>query len=105
MIKSVSIWKLKQGKTPEEFENWYENKHVPDVRVAMAGRRYVTSKVLPGSPGAALGYYRMAEFYFDSVEEMTRIMGSPEWAANVADAGDWTADAIRFAVDPTEQKT
>lgn len=107
------MWKLKAGVSADDFENWYENKHVPEIRAAMNGRRYITSKVLSSSAAGdvnasyygdpAQSYYRMAEFYFESLEDMATVMASPQWKAGVADAGDWIASPLRFLTDPVQR--
>jgi len=102
MIKALTMWKLPAGVSETDFEHWYATKHVPDVKKVKELRSYVTCKIVPERAGPD-GYYRMAEFTFDSLEDMDRGMSSPEWKAAVADAGAWIASPMRLVSDATQQ--
>lgn len=102
MIKAMTMWKLPPNILEADFERWYNEKHVPEVRRAPGLVRYITSKVIR-ERAAPDSYYRMAEFYFNSLADMDRAMASPEWKGAVADAGSWIASPIRCVFEPTQQ--
>jgi uncharacterized protein (TIGR02118 family) len=101
MIHAISMWKLPAGVKEEDFEKWYNEKHVPDVRGASPKLlKYVTNKVVNNDPDS---YYRMAEFYFASVDDMNEAFASDGWKAAVADAGPWIDGSIRCFFESTVQ--
>ena len=98
MIKAVTLWKLPDGVTPEAFERWYEEKHVPEVAATPGLLRYETCRMHAGF-GAGGDYYRMAEFTFESLGTMELAMSSGPWRAAVSDAGNWIASPVRYVCD------
>jgi uncharacterized protein (TIGR02118 family) len=102
MIKAITMWKLPANVSEADFERWYNEKHVPEVRRAPGLVRYITSKVIPERAGPD-SYYRIAEFCFNSLADMDHAMASPEWKGAVADAGQWIASPIRCVFEPTQQ--
>jgi uncharacterized protein (TIGR02118 family) len=100
MIKGITLWKLPNGVTEKDFESWYEDKHVPEVRKVPGLLRYETGRIMP-ERAAPDSYYRMAEFTFESLEAMDAAMKSPQWAAAVADAGTWIASPARYFFETT----
>lgn len=59
---------------PEAFEKYYTEVHGP-IALAMKGLdKMEFTKFLPGSDGAAPAFYRMAELYFSTPENMQQTL-------------------------------
>ena len=78
MLKVVSMWKLPEGMSEQEFEKWYREKHIGDAKKISGLRRYTVNRVAP-SERAAAPYYRMAELSFDNIEAAKAAFESPQW--------------------------
>ncbi|MGI8713960.1 MAG: EthD family reductase [Solirubrobacteraceae bacterium] len=52
-------------------------------------RRFEASRVVATPDGSEPPYYRIAELWFDSHEDLQGSMSSPEGQATVADIGSW----------------
>ena len=100
MIKAITLWKLPAGVSEADFERWYEETHVPEVRSVPGLLRYETCRII-AERAAPDSYYRMAEFTFTSLEAMDAAMVSAGWKAAVADAGSWIAAPVRYVFDTT----
>ncbi len=72
-------------KSPEDFEKYYAETHLPIAGTIKGIKRIELSKAVsgPGEPKPA--FYRIAELYFDSIEQMNSVMSSPEAKKTVAD--------------------
>lgn len=103
MIKVVSMWKLPEGLSEQDFEAWYRNKHIDDAKKIPGLRRYTINRVVP-SERANAPYYRMAELSFDSVEAAKAAFASPEWKYALADAIDKLASPARMFLETEEIK-
>lgn len=53
-----------------------------------------TTKFLSAADGGKPAYYRMAELYFTSPEELQKAMGSPEGAATSADLANFASGGL-----------
>ena len=69
----------------EEFENYYINTHLPIAAKMKGVARLELTRFAPGPDGEQPKYYRMAELYFPTEEQMQATMSSPEGEATVAD--------------------
>ncbi len=65
VFKVVLIYNLKEGINPEEFERWFYQVHIPDVKRYPGIRKIVANKVIGTPDGSPPGYYRTAELHFD----------------------------------------
>lgn len=71
-------------KDPEAFEKHYAEVHLPLVN-AGGLPRFEASKCMPQADGSAPPFFRMFEAWFDSVEQMNAMFGTPAWAKVKAD--------------------
>jgi len=70
---------------PAAFEDYYANSHLPIAAKTPNVRRFEAGRVI-GTPDAGEPpYYRMAELWFDSQEDLESSMSSQEGQATVAD--------------------
>jgi len=83
MIKTVSLWNLRPGVSPEEAERQYLEVHVPLAKKIPGLRKYTIGKVRGKQPP----YYRIAELYFDDKDALNAGFATPEGKATVDDAG------------------
>ncbi|MBI3989601.1 MAG: EthD family reductase [candidate division NC10 bacterium] len=67
-FKLVVVYNLKQGVKPEDFEQWFAQVHIPDVKRYPGIRKVVANKVVGTPDGSPPGYYRTAELHFESRE-------------------------------------
>ena len=73
--------------TPKDldaFEKHYTEVHMPLV-VAGGLPRFEASKCMPQADGSAPPFFRVFEAWFDSVEHMNAMFGTPAWAKVRAD--------------------
>lgn len=69
----------------DEFEKHYHNVHMP-LAVKMKGvARVELTKLISAADGGKPPFYRMAELYFSSEEQMKETLQSPEGKATVDD--------------------
>ena len=83
MIKVTVIYG--QPSDPDAFEDYYANKHIPLANTMPFVERLETTRFLPGPDGSQPPYYRMAELYFKSMEDLQANMASPEGQATASD--------------------
>lgn len=84
--------------SPEEFDNYYQNKHLP-----LAGTMPNISKVeitnfMPGPDGSAPDYYLMAELYYDSPDAMQTSFDSQEGKDTVADLQNFATGGVKMMI-------
>lgn len=70
---------------PAAFEDHYLNTHLPLAAKMPNVRRFEASRVVGTPDGSEAPYYRIAELWFDSHEDMQATISSPEGQATVAD--------------------
>lgn len=102
MTKLVSLFNLKPGVEPEEFEKHYRGVHIPLARKLPGQRRYAISKVRPSKRGQP--FYRVAENCFDDMDAVRKMLASPEAAAVANDAPFQTMvqDLVQFFCEEEE---
>lgn len=101
MVKVVALWNIPPGMKEEDFERWYEGKHINDARKIPGLRKYTVNRVAQKYQSISK-YYRMAELYFDSIEEAENALESPEWQYALKDAKDKIVDHIRLFFEMKE---
>ena len=96
MVKLVVLYG--QPKSPAEFEKYYADVHLP-IAAQMKGVRRAEFARATGTPqGGPPPFYRIAELYFDSVEQMQGVLGSPEGQKTVADLANFATGGVTVAV-------
>lgn len=71
--------------SPDDFEQYYENTHLPLAGKMKGVARIELTKFSAGPDGGRPAYYRMAELYFDTPAQLQETLGSPEGRATVDD--------------------
>ena len=85
-----------------EFENYYSNTHLPIAAKMKGVDRLELTRFAPGPDGAQPEYYRMAELYFPTEEQMQATMSSPEGEATVADLPKFATGGVTVLVGSVE---
>lgn len=96
MIKLTVLYN--QPKDPESFESYYANTHMPLVGKIEGLEKAEVTKFLPNADGTAPAYYRMAELYFYSQEDLQQSMGSAEGAAASEDIQNFATGGFQILV-------
>lgn len=76
--------------SPEEFEKYYLNVHMPLVATMKGARRMEAAKCLPQADGSPPAFYRIFEAWFDSPEHMAAVFATPEGEKVRADVPNFT---------------
>src|SRR5712691_6591186 len=74
-----------QPKSPEAFEKYYAETHLPIAGKIKGVSRIELSKVAAAPGGPAPAFYRIAELYFSSKAQMDKVMATPAAKNTVAD--------------------
>lgn len=101
MVKVVALWNIPKEMKEEEFENWYQQKHIQDAKNIPGLRKYQVNKVVQRYQSSSK-YYRMAELCFDSIDAAEKALESPEWQYAFKDAKGKIADHVRLFFDTRE---
>jgi uncharacterized protein (TIGR02118 family) len=78
-----------QPSDPSAFEAHYASTHLPLAAKMPNVRRFEASRVIGTPDGSEPPYYRLAEIWFDSQEDLQASTSSPEGQAAVADIGNF----------------
>jgi len=96
MVKTVVLYGHPED--PAAFEEYYASTHMP-IAARMSGvSRFEASRALPAPDGTPAPFYRVAELWFDSAEQMQATMGSPEGRATSADIANFATGGVTFMV-------
>ena len=88
----------------EAFETYYKEKHLPLVDTVEGIEKVELTKLLGTPDGKKADYYRMAELYFTSLEQMQETMASPEGQATVNDLSNFATGGVNVIVGITENE-
>lgn len=80
------------------FESYYANTHLPLAATITGVRRAEFSLATGALDGSKSPYYRIAELYFDDVQQMQAAMGSAEGMAAVADLSNFANGGVTTIV-------
>ena len=85
-------------KSPEDFEKYYFETHMPLVIAAKGRKRAETSRCAPAADGSPGPFYRIFEIWFDSQADMSAITATAEWKKVVADVPNFASGGITRVV-------
>lgn len=100
MFKLTVLYK--HPKNAEAFEIYYKEKHLPLASTMEGVSKLEVTKLLGTPDGQKADYYRMAEMYFTSVEQMQETMASPEGQATVNDLSNFATGGVNVIVGLVE---
>jgi len=87
-----------QPTSPEVFEKYYAETHLPIASKMQGVRRIELSRVTGTADGSPPAFYRLAYLYFDDVAHMQRVMGTAEGRATVADLSNFATGGVTTLV-------
>lgn len=82
----------------DAFESYYAATHTPIAQKMPGVARWELTRFQPGPDGAKPAFYRMAELYFPSREQMQATLASPEGQATVADLANFASGGATMLV-------
>ncbi len=80
------------------FEDYYANTHMPLAATMKGQERSEFTKFISAPDGGHLAYYRMAEFWFATAEDLQATMGSLEGQATAADLANFATGGFTFMI-------
>ncbi len=92
MIKATALYG--HPTDPQAFETYYAQTHIPIAKKMKEVVKIETTMFLPNADGSPAAYYRMAELYFASPEDLQLAMASPEGQATVADLSNFATGGV-----------
>lgn len=96
MIKVTVLYG--QPAQPDVFENYYVHTHLPLVADMQGIQRAELTVFAAAVDGSLPEYYRMAELYFDSQEQMESVLSSDAGKAAVADISNFATGGATVLV-------
>lgn len=92
MVKVVVVYG--HPTDPEAFENYYSGTHLGLAAQIPHVSKVELSKFIGTPDGGKASQYRMAEVYFESMEQLQAGMGSPEGVATVNDIPNFATGGV-----------
>ncbi len=80
------------------FETYYADIHLPLVATMKGFEKVEYTKFISAPDGSQAAYYRMAEFWFTSTEDLQASMGSAAGQATAADLGKFATGGVKLLV-------
>src|SRR5512136_2657512 len=91
-----------QPTSPDEFEKYYGNTHLPLAAKIKGVDRIELTKFVSGPDGGKPAFYRMAELYFTTQAQMEQSLGSAEGQATVADLSKFATGGVTVVIGSVE---
>ncbi len=85
----------------DAFEEYYTNTHLPLAGKMSGFTNLELAKVVATPDGSPLPFYRTAEIWWDSEEDMQKTLGSPEGQATVADIANFATGGATVFISAT----
>ena len=83
---------------PAAFEKYYTETHLPIAGKMQGVRKIELSKVVGTPDGSTPAFYRLADLYFDDLDHMKRVMGSPEGKATAGDLANFATGGFTMLI-------
>lgn len=87
---------------PEAFEKYYAETHLPIAAKMKGVEKLELTKFISAPDGGKAAYYRMAELYFLSTDQMQETMASPEGQATSADLANFATGGVTMLIGVVE---
>jgi uncharacterized protein (TIGR02118 family) len=98
MYKTIFLLQREPGLSPEEFREYWLDRHVPTVLAIPNVRRFVCNVVTASSADPPV-YDGLAELWWDDEAAFREALASPEGRAAVADVARFTMSHEHVVVD------
>jgi uncharacterized protein (TIGR02118 family) len=99
MVKTTALYG--HPADPTAFERYYAESHMPLVAKMPRVRRAEAAKVIATPDGSQPPYYRIFEFWFDSLDDMQFAFGSAEGQAIIADVANFATGGLTILISET----
>lgn len=83
---------------PVAFESYYANTHQPIVSKVKGFVKAELTKFMSAADSGKPAYYRMAELYFPSIEELQKTVESPEGKTLSADLANFATGGATIII-------
>jgi uncharacterized protein (TIGR02118 family) len=83
---------------PDAFEEYYASTHVPLVKKIPNLQRFEAARIVATPDGSEPPYYRIAELYFEDMEQMQAGLASDEGQAMAVDAQNFATGGLTLFV-------
>ncbi len=80
------------------FEKYYAETHLPIAGKMQGVRKIELSKVVGTPDGSAPAFYRLADLYFDNLDHMKSVLGSPEGKATAGDLANFATGGVTMLI-------
>jgi uncharacterized protein (TIGR02118 family) len=84
------------------FEEYYANNHLPLVYKIPNFQRFEAAKVVATPDGSELPYYRIAELYFENMDQLQSSMGSQEGQAATEDFQNFVTGELTIFISEVD---
>jgi uncharacterized protein (TIGR02118 family) len=91
-----------QPRSASDFESYYAGTHMPIASTMQGVRKIELSKVVGTPDGSAAPFYRTAELYFDDMDHLKRVMGSPEGRATAGDLKNFATGGVTLFISEVQ---
>jgi uncharacterized protein (TIGR02118 family) len=85
-------------KSADAFEKYYAETHLPIAGKMQGVRKIELSKVVGTPDGSAPAFYRLADLYFDDLDHLKSVMGSPEGNATAGDLANFATGGVTLLI-------
>ena len=83
---------------PAAFESYYNTTHMPIAHKIPAVARWELTRFTGSGDGGRPAFYRMAELYFPTLEQMESSLQSPEGMATLRDLPNFASGGVTVMV-------
>lgn len=87
---------------PAAFEEYYANTHLPIAAKIPNVQRFEAGKVLATPDGGETPYHRIAEIWFDDMDQLQKSMGSEEGQAATGDIPNFATGGVTVFISEVE---
>src|SRR5438046_2135128 len=100
MIKATALYG--HPADPGAFESYYNGTHMPLVQKMTGPVRYEAARVVGTPSGEKPAFYRVFEFWFESMEALQASFGSTEGKAVMADVPNFATGGITLLISTVD---
>lgn len=86
----------------EAFEEYYANTHLPIAAKIPNVQRFEAGKVLATPDGGETPYHRIAELWFEDMDQLQQSMGSEEGQAATGDIPRFATGGVTMFISEVE---
>ena len=83
---------------PDAFEEYYANTHTPLVHKIPNLQRFDRGKVVGTPDGSEPPYYRVADLWFESMDQLQSSLGSPEGQEAAQDLQNFATGEVTLLI-------